>query len=254
MKNFVSLMAAGGFALFCAGSALADTSPSAPMRHLVYSFSYGATSSMTVHNSGFANDGNGGGSGSGVETARGHEGANGKLVVDVLREQPDKGLVVTVAESSDNNERSTKPATCVVYGTGSMICDPNATVNTEALALLRLLGSNFVDPALVDAKQHWHLASDGVGYSAVSDYTIASNKDGVMSIKEDRQLTYTGSRRGTAQATATIGYDFNRSLPTSLSELTTGREQRGNDYTDVKTSIDATLVSDSMAAAGATPH
>ena len=114
MKRLLCLCTAGVLALLCAHSAKADTAPSAPLRHLVYSFNYGSTASTTYHNSGFSQDGNGGGGGSGVETARGHEGASGVLNVDVMREQPDKGLVLVVSSSGDSPAHTTKPTTCVV--------------------------------------------------------------------------------------------------------------------------------------------
>lgn len=248
MKYSLCLIAAGVFALFLAQSALADTtSASTPLRHLVYSVNYGSTSSTTVHNSGFSNDGNGGGSGSGVETARAHNGATGTLTVDVQREQPDKGIVLLVSESADNPEHRTKPTTCVVYGNTSAICDPNGNVEPEAIELVRVLGANFIDPSLLDANKHWHLSSTTPDASSVSDFTITHNADGVMSISEDRHITYTGSHRGTAESTSTIGYDYNRTLPTAVHAQVTGRVQQGNDYRDIKSEVVLTLVSDSLA-------
>lgn len=245
MKTSLCLTAAGVFVLLGMQSALADPSSGAPQRHLVYSVSYGATSSMTTHNSGFS--GAGGGGGSGVETTQGHTGANGTITIDVLREQPDKGLVLTVAESADNNEHRTHATTCVVYGNTTAICDPNGTVEPEALELLRVLGTNFVDPSLVDAKQHWQFSNAGPDASTVSNFTITKNAAGVMSISEDRQITYSGSRRGSAQGSTSISYDFNRTLPTAVHSQVTGRVQAGSDYRDVKTDVTLTLVSDSMA-------
>lgn len=245
MKTSLCLTAAGVFALFGVQSALADTASSTPMRHLVYSVTYGATSSMTTHNSGFS--GNGGGSGSGVETTQGHTGASGTLTIDVVREQPDKGVVLTVAESADNAEHRTRATTCVVYGNTTTICDPNGTVEPEAIELVRVLGANFVDPALIDAKQHWQLSNAGSDSSTVSNFSIVRNADGIMSINEDRQITYSGARRGSAEGTSTIAYDFNRTLPTALHSVVTGRIQAGSDYRDVRTDVTLSLVSDSMA-------
>ena len=243
MKYCVSLMA-GVFACLCTGSALAD-STAAPMRHLTYSFSYGATGSVTGHNSGFS--GEGGGSGSGISSSRSHDAANGTLTVDVLREQKDKGLVISVSEKSDSGRHMLNPTTCVVWGTTSTICDPNATPSPEVISLVRLLGSNFIDPALVDAKQHWQTSSTSTDSSYVADFTISKTVAGVMTISEDRKVDFTGAHRGNAVANATISYDFNRSVPLSVNEISTGRVQDGGDYRDVKTEISFNLTADSMA-------
>lgn len=245
MNYLLSLCAVGVFALSCGCIARAAEPASTPLRHLVYSFSYGATGSVTVHDSGFS--GEGGGAGSGVSSARQHDGANGTLLIDVLREQPDKGLVLSVSETSDSGRHKMNAATCVVYGNTTTICDPNATVNPEALSLIRVLGTNFVDPALVDAKQHWQFSNRLGDSSNVSDFTILKTLAGVMTISEDRHINYSGAHRGTAEANATISYDFGRAIPTSLTEISTGRVAEGGDYRDVKTEITLTLVKDSMA-------
>ncbi len=236
-----------------AATAASAASPAAaPMRHLVYSFSYGASQSVTVHNSGFGSAGdNQSMMGSGVDSYTNHAGANGTIVVDILREQPDKGLVLHVSENTDNQQRVAKPATCVVWGTGTVICDPNATVNPEEYTIVRFLGENFVDPALIDAKKHWHLGSNGPSFAAASDYTITKNDGGVMQINETRKLTYSGDRSGEANITTDLTYDYNRQVPTAINETTLDHPMVNGKYVDDQIIVTAKLTTDSMQKSGA---
>jgi hypothetical protein len=238
-----------GFALagLVTGPALSQTAPG-PLRHLVYSFNYGATRNLTAHNSGF-NDGAGGSIGNGIDSYTDRASTTGTIIVDVIREQPDKGLVLDVSETGNNPARNAKPATCVVYGSGNIICDPSATVNPEEYTVVRLLGENFVDPALIDAQHHWRFSSSGPQYEASSDYTIVKNDGGIMQINETRKVTYVGSRAGSAEVTNTIGYDFTRQIPLWIDEVTTDHPQASEAEIDNRVTVSAKLQSDSMAAA-----
>jgi hypothetical protein len=230
--------------------------PVAPIRHLVYTFTWGTSNNTEVHTSGMG-DGSAGSSGTtmGAPTASGSASGmssfnasvndKGTITVDVLREQPnDHGLVVTVSEQAQDN-RSAVAATCVVFGNTDVICDPNAKINYEELTLLRFLGSNFVDPNQIDAKQHWKVGESNGTYSVSADYTIAANANGVMKIDEDRIVSPTKTETSTSNAT--IGYDFNRQLPTAITEYSIERRERGEQYSTVKTETVLNLQVDSMA-------
>ncbi|MGC2129118.1 MAG: hypothetical protein WA629_03375 [Candidatus Aquilonibacter sp.] len=218
------------------------------MRHLVYSFTYGATSSVTTRDSGF-NDAGGASAGNGRENYTDRTSDTGTITVDVMREEQDTGLVLTVSESGSNTARSAKPAECVAYSTGTPICDPNATVNPEEYTVIRLLGAHFVNPSVLDAKSHWQISTRGAEFNTTSDYIIVKNVGGLMQIDESRKVTYQGSRTGSTNVTNTIGYDFNRQVPTSIDEVTSdhGAHPGSNDL-DTTVTVDATLVTDSMAA------
>jgi hypothetical protein len=229
----------------------------APLRHLVYTFSWGTSNTTEVHTSGMG-DGSPGSSGttmgaptssgsaSGLSSFNASVNDKGTITVDVLREQPnDHGLVVTVSEQAQDN-RSAATATCVVFGNTDVICDPNAKINYEELTLLRFLGSNFVDPNQIDAKQHWKVGESNGTYAISADYTIASNANGVMKIDEDRIVSPTKTESSTINAT--IGYDFNRQIPTAITEYSIERRERGEQYTTVKTETVLNLQADSMAA------
>jgi hypothetical protein len=182
---------------------------------------------------------------SGISTANASVNDKGTIVVDVLREQPnDHGLVVTVSERAQG-DRSALPATCVVFGNTDVICDPNAKITYEELTLLRFLGANFVDPNLIDAKQHWKIGESNGAYSVSADYTIASNASGVMKIDEDRTVSPTKSETSTINAT--IGYDFNRQVPVAIAEYAIERSERGEQYSTIKTETILNLQTDSLA-------
>lgn len=204
-------------------SPIAASADAAPVRHLVYSFTWGTQSDLEVRNSGV------GTAGSGVSDFNARNGDQGSITVDVMREQPDKGLLVVVSEQAQKT-RSSVPAKCVVYGTTAVICDPSITVNPEEMTVVRFLGSNFVDPAIIDAKQHWQISdSSGSAYSVKSDYTISKNVAGVMTIDEKREIKQMQPSEVTTEVNSTIGYDFNRTVPTSVDEFSNRAGGRGNE-------------------------
>lgn len=248
------LLCAFGVAALLPIAALAQTATQAtPQRHLVYAFTWGLSNDTQVHTSGMDNNSSGGGisgqtdSASGMADYTGGTSDKGTITVDVVREQTDTGLVVSVSEQGQET-RKAPAATCVVYSDTTIICDPNKTVHAEELTLLRFLGSHFVDPNQLDAKGHWRVERDGP-ISTIADYTIAKNANGAMTIDEVRIVKENGSHQRTTNINATVGYDANRTLPTSITEFSIERSERGEQYNTVKSETTLTLQSDSMAAA-----
>ena len=115
-----------------------------PLRHLVYTFTWGTSNSTEVHVSGLSNGSpvsaytpNQVGNPTGISSFDASNSDKGSITVDVLREQPnDHGLVVTVSERAQDT-RSANAATCVVFGNTDVVCDPSAKINYEELTLLR---------------------------------------------------------------------------------------------------------------------
>lgn len=213
-------------------------------RHLVYGFTFGTQSDLEVHSSGI-DAGGGPSGGSGMTDFTGGVGDQGTITVDLLSQQSDGGVVINVSEQAQKT-RSSAAATCVVYPTTGVICDPNATINPEEMALIRFLAPAFVDPSRLDAKQHWKIESSTPQYSLTSDFTIAKNAGGVMTIDENRIIHQQQPTIETTEVNATIGYDFNKSLPTSVSEYAIERSQAGmGQYNTVKTQTVLQLKSDS---------
>jgi hypothetical protein len=237
MKILAMALAA---AVLSPSAALAQTSP--PLRHLVYSFTWGNSNDTQMQNSGMNESG--GTAGSGMQDFGGGVADKGTVSVDVVREQTDTGLVVSISEQAQGT-RSAPPATCVVYSDTTVICDPNKRINAEEYTLLRFLGTHFVDPNQIDPKQHWHVEREG-RVSTVADYTISKNNAGAMTIDETRVIKEQGSRSQTTAIDSIIGYDFNRQVPTSISEKSTERSQTSEQYVTVTDETVLTLQSDSM--------
>jgi hypothetical protein len=216
-------------------------------RHLVYHFTWGTQTDLQVKSSGISADGGSASGSSGTSDFRGGVGDQGTIVVDVVKEQPDKGLVVRVSEQAQKT-RSSPAATCVVYATTGMICDPNATINPEEMTALRFMASNFVDPSAIDAKQHWQIHNASPQATVSADFTIAKNADGIMTIDETRIIKEQIPSIVTTDINTTIGYDFNRTVPTSINEYSIERTNVGmGQYQTVNTQTVLQLQSDSLA-------
>jgi hypothetical protein len=231
--------------------AATTTTATPPQRHLVYAFTYGVTTDRELHTSGIASGGAGGpgdtGSASGMVDNTGGSSDKGTIVVDVVQEQPDSGLVVIISEQGQDT-RKAEPATCVVFSDTTLICDPNARVNAEELTLLRFLGAHFVDPNNLDAKSHWHVERDGP-VTASADYTISKNNDGVMTIDEVRTVKENSATPQTTNINSTIGYNFSKNVPTTITEYSIERSQQGEQYDTTKSETTLLLQTDSMATA-----
>lgn len=173
----------------------------------------------------------------------------GIMTVDIKGRQPDGGLIVSISEQGESI-RKAPAATCVVYGNTNVICDPNKTVYTEEYTLLRFLGANFVDPNQIDPNKHWRIGpSSSQGQTIQADYSIASNNSGNMQIGETRKVVMTGSGKLETDIEAKVGYDYNRTVPTSIEEYATQRTDSGLSGTSTTTyQTTLALVSDSVAA------
>jgi len=249
VRGVVSCLLVGAVLFSIPVSAL--TQSVRPVRHLVYSFTWGATTDLEMHTAGFADNGDtmrSPGAPSGMSDSTAETQDKGTITVDVIREQPDRGLIVSVSEQAQGS-RSMPAATCVVFGNTNLICDRNARLKPEELELVRLLGPTFIDPTQIDEKQHWQVRQNTPNYDTVSDFTIASNADGVLKVVESRTIKGTTARPYTRNVTATIGYNFNKTVPTSVTEDTTERSEGTNQYQTIKSQTTLELETDSLAAA-----
>jgi hypothetical protein len=157
----------------------------------------------------------------------------GTIVVEPVRQQQDGGLIVDISE----DEASGGPVTCVAFADTTVVCDPNRQVSPEALALVALLGTNFVDPSKLDDARHWHLDAA----SGAADYTIVGKAGPILDIQEKAMRAHAGSTAKTA-IDARIEYDLNRSLPTSLIESSVETDHKGSVNETVSTQTTLTLV------------
>ncbi len=247
----VAAPAALAASLVLTGAPALAVTVSPQVRHLVYSFTWGTQTSREVMTSGIGGGSptlQSGESGStGVANFSGGIGDQGTISVDIVSQQPDKGVVIKVSEQAQKT-RSTPPAACVVYPTTGVICDPNVTVNPEEMALIRFLAPTFVDADRLDAAHHWQIEDATPQYSLVSNFTIAKNDNGIMMIDENRVVKQQQPEVSTISANTTIGYDFGRFVPTSVDEYTIERSQASmGEYDTVKTQTVLHLQSDSQA-------
>jgi len=242
-----------GVFAFIAASALSTVpafaveTSSAPLRHLVYAFTYNVGTTDSVHSSGIGGDG----PASGVSDYRGGTEDKGTLTVDVMQVANDGGIVLKISEKA-RDARTADPALCAVYGvTGAVICDPNAKVNDEEMALLRVLGRNFVDPTEFDANRHWKRGQSGGAVNETADYTAGTvDSSGIMPITMLRVTEVTGAQGYKETTNGTISYNLALSVPTRLTQDAIIRQEQGmgNSHRQ-ETKVEISLVSDSMATA-----
>jgi hypothetical protein len=225
-----------------AGAAFADGSQ--PMRHLVYAFDVAFSTTSTVHDSGI------GGNVSGSTDYRAGTIDKGQIVVDVLAVQPDDGLFLSIAEQA-RDTRSSVPTKCVAYGNGAVICDQShGELNEEEMSLLRVIGRDFVNHALIDNKNHWQYAQSMPQAKETNDYTIEATQGDVLSIGFQRYLKVQADQPFEATTDGKITYNQKYSVPTGLTEDTVTRKNTGaGNYDRVEQRISLTLSSDSMQAA-----
>jgi hypothetical protein len=232
-RSTIVLVAAA--ALASAAAARADTPP---LRHLVYTFTFESKQNGSVPNDPGS---------TGATTYTGNLDDTGTITVDVLREAPDRGLVVVVSEHG-NNTRTGEATTCAVYGNTNVACEPGKRVNREELTLLRFLGATFLDPARLEGKQQWSVSDKRPGDTMSASYRIDKSDGDVMAVSETRHVEDTSQGVTTFDAETKFNYVASRLLPTTIDEYAT--EQRHAGVNGVYTTVYQTtlkLESDSMA-------
>lgn len=150
----------------------------------------------------------------------------GTMTVGILGKQPDGGLILSISEAGETTRRA-PPATCVVYGNTNVICDPNKTVYTEEYTLLRFLGLNFINPTNLDAKRHWHVTQDSPTMKVTADYVLGPTTSSDVQVSETRAIRDPNRTNFTTDIQTKIGYDMSRSIPTSVDEYVTQRQDQG---------------------------
>lgn len=235
MRLLVGVVA---LALTCGTATARADAP--PLRHLVYAFTYQSRQQGAApHAPGSATD----------SRYNPNLDDQGTITVDVLREAPDRGLVVVVSEQG--KYRKAPPATCAVYSDTTTACDQSKTTNAEEYTVLRFLGANFFDPNRLDSKQHWSISQRTSGTTVKADYTVSGTENGTTKIDETRQVTDTSQGPIVVEMQTAIAYNENRVLPTAIEE--SAIEYQHVDVvgvTSISYRLTFNLVSDSMFPAG----
>ncbi|MFN2448794.1 MAG: hypothetical protein ABR508_03235 [Candidatus Baltobacteraceae bacterium] len=230
-------------AAFAAGT-IAHADDAKPQRHLVFTFGVTIATTSTEHTSGI--DGNGGASGS--VDSHGSVSDTGTIIADVLSVQPDTGLVVRISENG-RGDRNSAPTMCVTYATGVVLCDMTAGgPNEEEMSLLRVLGKDFVNPVVLDAKNHWRTSAQINGGTETNDYRLDGKQGDLTSISFDRVLDISGVNGFNAATQGHIMYNEKTNVPVNMTEDTITRKSRGaGSYDTIDQKMTFTLSSDSLA-------
>lgn len=202
--------------------------------HLVYYFTYGSDQEVTSRDeqnnmdlaAGPANPFvPGSNATSGISDYHGKLDDKGTMTVDIVGQQTDKGMVVSISEAGQNTRRA-PPATCVVYGNTRVICDPNKTVYPEEYTLLRFLGAHFI-PTPLDQNKSWQIEQNGSDVDVKANYVVTSAANGVAQISETRSIRTSNGGSLTTDVQTKIGYDLTHSLPNSVEEYVLQHKDNG---------------------------
>lgn len=164
----------------------------------------------------------------------------GQITVDYQGIEADGGLVVQVSEAARTN-RTSAPATCIIYPDTNVAC-VNGNVYPEEITTLRTLSPKFFNPAALDVHRHWKVNAPSAGVAI--DFSAVPQGSQSMHIQSQRNEE---SRSGDAtNATASYTYEVERCIPTALKEYTTVRQEIGpGQYANITIDVTATLNSDS---------
>jgi hypothetical protein len=219
----------------------ADTPKS--LRHLVYNFTYATSSDTTEHDSGLS-----GGPVSGLKDYSAGDSDKGTITIDVTAVDQANGVIEVNASEDARASRSAHAARCDVYSNTKVICDPDAKVNEEELAVMQFMGMNFVTQDALAAKK-WHIDNSQPPTTSLADFSIGGNANGILSISQTRTDEQKGAQAATQTINSKIQYNVAKTIPLSVDEDTMSRTNQGlGQYNTQHTQIHAQLTTDSFGA------
>jgi hypothetical protein len=157
--------------------------------------------------------------------ATGHP-QRGSIRVDMLGKQSDGSLIVQVAETPAQGAAAA--ATCVVFPTTGIVCDPNKPITSEEVTLLRFLAPGIVDPK--QDRPHWEMQDGGPQSSFKATFSILQNTDGVLTIGEQRDAKGEAGPYSTDDSKSTFTYDIARAVPTAIDDSVVQKTVRYGQY------------------------
>jgi hypothetical protein len=220
----------------------------AAIRHLNFHFTVTVERDAVTHTSGI---GSGGGGVSGVNHARSSESDEGSITADVVAIRQDFGLVFDVSEVS----RRIAPiprAECIVWGIGTVVCEPGKQVTAEERGLLRFLGRGFINHSSIDGQGDWHQGVSSKDQSENSDYKLVQGTADPVRINFRRITKAPGPMGFDATTNGTVTYSETRTVPLAIDEDTVLRTQMidgdyiPGGYEQVRTSMNFRLTEDSL--------
>jgi hypothetical protein len=168
---------------------------------------------------------------------------SGAIRVDVFAPQADGGLHVRVSEAS-HSSRTAAPVDCIVYPSTSVDC--GKSISSEAALVVSTLSPQFFQPATLDAKNHWNVATNVPDLSL--DFTASAPKGSVVWIPEERNQKLRSGPGGTLHSLATFTYDTVKRLSTDVKDHETIQRGESGQSSNITVDITATLTSDSQTA------
>lgn len=228
MRLFMTIAAAGVFAVSAAPAHAADP---APIRHLEYRVSGHSMASAQAESYD--------GTASGMATA----GFDGTMSVDVLALAKDGGMVVRASMTMDDEIRPEQAVTCAVYGDGRVICPANAPITGAMHVLFSHLGRDFYDTSIIDANGKWTRTNDGGGVDVESVFTSKPTSDaGIVAISEHTTVEPRGQLGSGWTDEAKIRYNVALSVPVSIHNESTPDSRSANggvETTDLRLTQDS---------------
>lgn len=223
------------------GPVRADTPKS--LRHLVYNFTFGTSSDTTVHDSGIS-----GGPVSGMADYSGGNSDKGTITIDVTGVDQTNGVIEVSTSEEARDTRTTHAARCDIYSNTKVVCDPDAKVNEEQIAVMQFMGMNFVTQEALAAKK-WHIDNSQPPTTSLADFTIGGSANGILSISQIRTDEQKGAQAATQTVNSKIQYNVAKTIPLVVDEDTMSRTNQGmGQYNTQHTQIHAQLTTDTFGA------
>ena len=220
------------------------SSPAKPLRTLVYSVQYSASTTNEEHSSGF--NGNGGATPYGAATTRRNSSVDdaGTLTANVVAATKDGGLAIDTAFTGKTQQPAVR---VVVYPDGRLSAPPSAEISPEAMRLLPLLARGIVADRTVAPGSSWSLPATPPAKGAYTFHvTGVDGDDATFAIDVD--MSVPGPQGYDEHGRATATYDTAKLCPLKYEYTGTSRHAPSMDqYVTTTAHLSATLVSDSFA-------
>jgi hypothetical protein len=224
----------------------AQTAPAAkPLRTLVYSVQFTATTTNEEHTSGFTGTGGATPYGNATTKRAANVDDTGMLTANIVAASGDGGLVV---DASFAGKTTTQPAVRVaVFPDGHLSYAPGADLSPQAARVLPLLARGLIAERDVSPGSSWTIPAVPPTKGSYT-YHVTTMDGDTATFAIDIDTTLPGPKGFDEHGKATAVYDTVRLCPTRYDLVATSRHQPAMDqYVTSNAHLTATLVSDTFA-------
>jgi hypothetical protein len=218
----------------------APSLPSAPLRHLEYTYAVDYQSMGSIDTGEISAT-----AGAATQSYTGGSGRQGKMFVDILAVAKDGGLLVRAAEWPDTEPKAQQAFTCAVYPDTRVLCGGSLPVTDAETTLMTFLARNFVDPNAIDANNHWQQQYSNQYVRSVADFTVTSTaNDGKLAtiLGHSTVKSVNGANRDWTDDSKIV-YDLTKEVPTSVHVVSKQAARGSHSYSST---MDFTLTEDSL--------